>query len=168
MEVTSWILVKAPRAENAMLVCMSVHMSRSRGVESVAPQVTCQAHAGPGRFQCQLRPLGCYPGTLSLAKSSRSRIPSNLLPPVLTVGENFPSAKYFCTAETLRRSSYPCPSLQTGNLSSQPGSPPLPAMLMHSGLKKGPASPCAPAALVLGSLPQPPSQESLGTMCADF
>lgn len=114
--------MKASRAENNMLVCVSMHMSRSRGIESRAPQVTSQAQSGPGHFQWQLQPLGCYLGTLSSGKFSRNRIPSNPLPPISTMAENFLSAKYFCTDKALRRLSYLTPKLQTGKLFSQPGS----------------------------------------------
>lgn len=122
MEVTTWILVKASKAENIMLVCVSMHMSRSRGIASGALQVTCQAQSGPGHFQCQLQPLGCYLGILSSGKFSRNRIPSNPLPPVSTMVENFLSAKYFCTDKALQRLPYLTPKLQPGKLFSQTGS----------------------------------------------
>lgn len=143
-----------------MLVCVSMHMSRSRGIESGALQVTCQAQSGPGHFQCQLQPLGCYLGILSSGKFSRNRIPSNPLPPILTMVENFLSAKYFCTDKALPRLSCLTPKLQPGNLFSQPGSCAPSCHAYASGLKKGPVSHRAPVALVLGSLPQPPSQDA--------
>lgn len=104
-----------------MLVCVSMHMSRSRRVESGALQVSCQAPPGPGHFQCQLQPLGCYL-FLSSGKFSRNRIPSNPLPPVSTMVENFLSAKYFCTDKALQRLSDLTPKLQPGKRFSQPGS----------------------------------------------
>lgn len=61
VKVTTWILAKAPQAENAMLVCTSMHRSRGRGMESVVPR-SCQAQAGPGHFQWQLQDWGATLG----------------------------------------------------------------------------------------------------------
>ena len=83
-----------------MLVCVSMYMSRSRGIELEAPQVTCQAQSGPGHFQWQLQPLGCYLGT-QLRKVLQKQNPIQSSSPNLNKAENFLSAKYFCTDKAL-------------------------------------------------------------------
>lgn len=60
VEVTTWTLVRPQGQMNTMLVCTGMHLSRSRRMESLVSQVTCQAQAGPGAFQCQLQACGSF------------------------------------------------------------------------------------------------------------